>query len=340
MSSLIRPKKITLRASNGEQYSLLCKPKDDLRKDSKVMEVNNVVNWYLAQNSESSQRRLHVRTYSVVPLNEECGLLEWVPNLTTFRHALNTLYKEKNITTYRPITKDMKIELFDDLSVKRRKFIEYMLKQTPSVFGDWFFNQFSDHQSWYTARMSYTRTAAVISIVGYIMGLGDRHCENILLDTATGELVHVDFNCLFNKGETFMWPERVPFRLTHNMVDGMGPLKHEGVFRKSCEIVMNMFREHKSIFLSVLRPFVFDPLVEWQKRDRGAMATLESGELTNERAVETMKYIRHRLNGTARNKMRDINTELSVEAHVDYLIEEATSVDNLCQMFLGWAGYM
>ena len=35
----------------------------------------------------------------------------------------------------------------------------------------------------------------------------DRHGENIF-DSTTG--VHVDFNCLFNKGETFEWPERIP----------------------------------------------------------------------------------------------------------------------------------
>lgn len=29
--------------------------------------------------------------------------------------------------------------------------------------------------------------------------LGDRHCENILLDANTGDVVHVDFNCLFEK---------------------------------------------------------------------------------------------------------------------------------------------
>ena len=49
------------------------------------------------------------------------------------------------------------------------------------------------------------------------------------------------------------------------------------------------------------------------------------------KAVETMKYIRHRLNGTARNLMKDINTELSVEAQVKYLIDESTSIENLCQ---------
>lgn len=38
-----------------------------------------------------------------------------------------------------------------------------------------------------------------MSMVGYILGLGDRHGENILFDSLTGECVHVDFNCLFNK---------------------------------------------------------------------------------------------------------------------------------------------
>jgi serine/threonine-protein kinase ATR len=32
-----------------------------------------------------------------------------------------------------------------------------------------------------------------------VLGLGDRHGENILFDTVSGETVHVDFNCIFNK---------------------------------------------------------------------------------------------------------------------------------------------
>lgn len=51
----------------------------------------------------------------------------------------------------------------------------------------------------YIARSEFTRTTAVISIVGYILGLGDRHGENILLDSTNGGVIHVDFNCLFNR---------------------------------------------------------------------------------------------------------------------------------------------
>ena len=58
-------------------------------------------------------------------------------------------------------------------------------------------------------------------MVGFILGLGDRHGENILFDSTSGDCVHVDFNCLFNKGEAFDYPEVVPFRLTHNLIEAM-----------------------------------------------------------------------------------------------------------------------
>lgn len=51
----------------------------------------------------------------------------------------------------------------------------------------------------YNSRSAYCRSTAVMSMVDYILGLGDRHGENILFDSLTGECVHVDFNCLFNK---------------------------------------------------------------------------------------------------------------------------------------------
>ena len=97
MPSLQRPKRITLRGSNGKLYGLMCKPTDDLRKDSKVMEMNSVVNWYLARDSCARERNLHIRTYAVVPLNEETGLLEWVPNLHGLRPLLHNIYREKKV---------------------------------------------------------------------------------------------------------------------------------------------------------------------------------------------------------------------------------------------------
>ena len=56
-----------------------------------------------------------------------------------------------------------------------------------------------------------------MSIVGFLLGFGDRHGENILLDTKNGSVMHVDFALLFNQGELLQIPELVPFRLTRHV---------------------------------------------------------------------------------------------------------------------------
>ena len=39
------------------------------------------------------RRKLYLRTYAVIPLNDECGLVEWVPDLSTFRSLCDGLYQ-------------------------------------------------------------------------------------------------------------------------------------------------------------------------------------------------------------------------------------------------------
>jgi PI-3-kinase-related kinase SMG-1 len=64
------------------------------------------------------------------------------------------------------------------------------------------------------------------SAVGFIVGLGDRHLDNILLNPRYGHLVHVDFSILFGKGTSLKIPERVPFRLSQNLI---AALQYPGV---------------------------------------------------------------------------------------------------------------
>ena len=53
---------------------------------------------------------------------------------------------------------------------------------------------------------------AVSSIAGYIIGLGDRHSTNVLLDSCTAELVHIDLGVAFEGGKVLRTPELSPFR--------------------------------------------------------------------------------------------------------------------------------
>lgn len=69
---------------------------------------------------------------------------------------------------------------------------------------------------------NYSLSVAVMSVIGYIIGLGDRHLDNVLVDVATGEILHIDYNVCFEKGKTLRVPEKIPFRMTQNFQEALG----------------------------------------------------------------------------------------------------------------------
>lgn len=71
---------VVLLGSDGIERPFLCKPKDDLRKDARMMEFNAMINRLLSKCSESRRRKLYIRTFAVIPLMEDCGMVEWVPH--------------------------------------------------------------------------------------------------------------------------------------------------------------------------------------------------------------------------------------------------------------------
>ena len=98
--------------------------------------------------------------------------------------------------------------------------------------------------------------------------------------------------------------------------------------------------------MAALRPFLDDPLADWVKESK-TNKKMPTGEMFNEKAIETLKVIENKLNGLVESKNRNsktatssINLPLSVAGQVQYLIDEATSYENLSQMFTGWAPYL
>ncbi|KAM7403386.1 hypothetical protein PAMA_004031 [Pampus argenteus] len=342
LASLQKPKKISLKGSDGRSYTMMCKPKDDLRKDCRLMEFNCLINKCLRKDAESRRRELHICTYAVIPLNEECGIIEWVNNTTGLRNILTKLYKERGIYLSGKELRKLILPKTAPFEEKLRIHKEVLCARHPPVFYEWFLRTFPDPTSWYSSRSAYCRSTAVMSMVGYILGLGDRHGENILFDSLTGECVHVDFNCLFNKGETFDVPEVVPFRLTQNMVHAMGPMGTEGLFRQACEVTLRLMRDQREPLMSVLKTFLHDPLVEWSKQAKGLFKTQanETGEIVNEKAKTHVCEIEQRLQGVIKSRNKVLGLPLSIEGHVHYLIQESTDDKMLCQMYLGWGPYL
>jgi tetratricopeptide (TPR) repeat protein len=207
LSSLARPKKARMIQSDGQGRFFLCKPQDDLRKDYRMMEFNTMVNRFLQRDGDCRRRQLYIRTYCAIPLTEKHGIIEWVDHVQGLRPILHQVYRALE----RPVkVNDIKERLERALDMRMKLSVfEDILREYPPVFSLWFRRLFPDATQWFRARQSYSRTTAVMSIVGAIVGLGDRHGENVLFDSRRGDCLHVDYSCLFLRGQELRTPEKV-----------------------------------------------------------------------------------------------------------------------------------
>ncbi|KAL0773839.1 PREDICTED: serine/threonine-protein kinase ATR [Brassica oleracea var. oleracea] len=326
LSSLQRPKKIILLGNDGIEYPFLCKPKDDLRKDARMMEFTAMINRLLSKYPESRRRKLYIRTFAVVPLTEDCGMVEWVPHTRGLRHILQDIYMSCGRFDRQKTNPQIK-RIYDQCAAKKEceMLKTKILPMFPPLFHKWFLTTFSEPAAWFRSRVAYAHTTAVWSMVGHVVGLGDRHGENILFDSTSGDCVHVDFSCLFDKGLQLEKPELVPFRLTQNMIDGLGITGYEGIFMKVCEITLTVLRTHRETLMSILETFIHDPLVEWTKSHKSSGV-----EVQNPHAQRAISSIEARLRGVV------IGVPLPVEGQARRLISDAVSLENLGKMYIWW----
>ncbi|KAF5827558.1 kinase-like domain-containing protein [Dunaliella salina] len=336
MTSLQKPKKLTFVGSDGMEYPFLAKPKDDLRKDYRLMDFVGVANSLFAAAVAFRRRSLKLRTYSVIVLAEDCGILQWVNNLVSFKSCCEEVYANEGM--YRRRDFAMAVKKMYDSTPSKRQWLEKVMQTLPPRMHKWWLTRFSEPATWLAARLSFTRTNAAWCMLGHMLGLGDRHCENIMVDTASGDTVHVDFGCLFDRGLILEVPEMVPFRLTQNMVDAFGISGVEGSYRKCAEITLQVLRQHRSTLMTSAETFLYDPLVDWMNARRGGHVAQQeaTAEYENPSAKDALATIDGRLSGTLLGVSSAPSLPLSVEGHVQRLVAEATDKDNLARMYIWW----
>uniref|UniRef100_A0A0D9Y262 Serine/threonine-protein kinase ATM n=1 Tax=Oryza glumipatula TaxID=40148 RepID=A0A0D9Y262_9ORYZ len=308
MNGINAPKVIECIGSDGNKYRQLAKSgNDDLRQDAVMEQFFSLVNMFLQNHRDTSERRLRIRTYKVVPFTPSAGVVEWVNGTV-------------------PLA-------------------EYLVGRP--VMHHFFLERFLQPADWFQSRLAYTRSVAASSMVGYIVGLGDRHSQNILIDQETAEVVHIDLGVAFEQGLMLKTPERVPFRLTRDMIDGMGVTGVEGVFRRCCEKTLSVMRANKEALVTIIEVFVHDPLYKWalsplkalqrQKESEDIDSCLDDSQEAcegNKDAARAILRVKQKLDGYEDGEMR------SVQGQVQQLIQDAVDADRLCQMFPGWGAWL
>ncbi|CAL9071660.1 unnamed protein product [Musa acuminata var. zebrina] len=268
ITSKQRPRKLTIHGSDGEDYAFLLKGHEDLRQDERVMQLFGLVNTLLENSRKTAEKDLSIQRYAVIPLSPNSGLIGWVPNCDTLHHLIREYRDARKI----PLNQEHRLMLafapdYDHLPlIAKVEVFEHALQNTEgNDLAKVLWLKSRTSEVWLDRRTNYTRSLAVMSMVGYLLGLGDRHPSNLMLHRYSGKILHIDFgDCFEASMNREKFPEKVPFRLTRMLVKAMGVSGIEGNFRSTCENVMQVLRTNKDSVMAMMEAFVHDPLINWR----------------------------------------------------------------------------
>jgi len=166
---------------------------------------------------------LQITTYNILPVSDTAGFIEIVPDAETI-YSVN---RNQNFSI-----------------------LNYILEHNPSKSVD-------------EVRTTFTQSCVAYCLFSYLLGIGDRHMENIMLKS-TGEIFHIDFGFILGSDPKPLAPE---IRITNEMIDAMGGYesKHYTMFKELCGRSFLCLRRHIELYRVIFQSFanskpMLDPL--------------------------------------------------------------------------------
>jgi ataxia telangiectasia mutated family protein len=194
-----------------------------------------LVNDLLKRDEGGRRRKLHIRTYKIVPLQRRNGLIEFAANTAPLGSCLSRLYEYVHLFLLFSFPLFLELTILcprrqmapgkaqearkklgeveranrgrpEDRDRDKRKVFSKIMQTFPPLLRHLFWQKHKVPSLWFDMRLNYSRSVAVNSVTGHIAGLGDRHVSNILIDEAKGELVHIDFGIAFEGVRCYLFP--------------------------------------------------------------------------------------------------------------------------------------
>nr|CAH7729175.1 unnamed protein product [Callosobruchus chinensis] len=215
------PLKINFLMEDSSIRPAIYKVGDDLQQDMLTLQMIRLMDklWL------SKGLDLKMVAFTCVPTSKKRGMIEMVTKAETLRkiqvgHGLTGSFKDKPIA-------------------------EWLAKHNPSEL------------EYARAVQNFTASCAGYCVITYILGICDRHNDNIMLKTS-GHLFHIDFGKFLGDAQMFgnFKRDRAPFVLTSDMAyvinGGDRPTEKFHQFVDLCCQAFNIIRVHRNLFLFLI----------------------------------------------------------------------------------------
>ena len=294
LASMRLPKRLTFHCSDQTERRFLVKGGEDLRLDQRVQQLMRAMNATLDASAPCAARGLRMRTYAVAPLSTSVGLLEWMDGTETLMGFMEGAIRRG--TDQRQVDAELKqiasahrkyMEYGNKLAAKGPKaFCQSMIAETASadkrelagrrleaaqalaprnLLGRGILAHAAGAESFLAMRATFASSLAALTVAQYVLGIGDRHLDNFMIEPATGRAIAIDFGMAFGHA-TYMLPvpELMAVRLTAQMTSFLQPLDTSVLLKAAMQHTLGALQDKRDDLLRLMEVFVAEPLLDWE----------------------------------------------------------------------------
>lgn len=224
MDSKMRPLWLVFHNQDmlGESIFHIFKNGDDLRQDMLTLQIIRIMDsqW------KADGLDLRMIPYGCLSTGDQVGLIEVILNSSTIAKIQKKSHGARG-------------------AFKKEVLLQWLREQNPNP----------THLA--KAIENFTLSCAGYCVATYVLGIGDRHSDNIMI-CRNGQLAHIDFGHFLGnfKSKFGVKRERVPFVLTDDFIyiitnGGDRTSREFTKFRKICEDAFLLLRNHGSLFINL-----------------------------------------------------------------------------------------
>ncbi|KAK0480262.1 atypical/PIKK/PI3K protein kinase [Armillaria novae-zelandiae] len=224
--SNLYPMLLYFQSSNGLEYPVIFKDGDDMRQDQLVIQLFTLMDRLLRKENLD----LKLSPYDVLATGPLQGMVQYIPSKT----IAAIVSEHGNLLNY------LRANYPDEGSVGTSG-VE------PGVVD------------------TFVRSCAGYCVVTYLLGVGDRHLDNLLV-APDGHFFHVDFGYILGR-DPKPFPPAV--KVCKEMVDGMGGAQspHYARFKNFCFTAFSILRKNANLILNLVSLMVDANIPDIKHRD-------------------------------------------------------------------------
>ncbi len=225
---------------------------------------------------------------------------------------------------------------------------EHVCKTIPSNIFVLAMNEyFNNVEKYFYFQRSFASQLAVNSLLQYAFAVGERSPPKLIFNRKNGHVLSPDFRFSYSNQGFLDEEKAVPFRLTRNIEEFIGPQLMKGIFKQALSSAASAICANGQNLQPALQLLSRDDIVAWYlsksaQRDGTQRSTQDLERHLSDRVKKNVYLIQNRLRECAPRLDCDINsrTPKPIDDSVEKLISMATKPDNLVSMPLSFCPWL